>query len=523
MWRSPSSPHPVPTPRRKAFEENTMNPKQITDVLIAGGGTAGWMAAAGLTRLPPGVRVRLVESEEIGTVGVGEATIPPLASFNALLGIDEADFLRSTLGTFKLGIEFVDWGRRGDRYIHPFGEFGMDLEGVKFHQYWLRRRQAGAGSLDDYCLSAVAARLNRFTPASTDPRTVLSSLRHAYHFDAGLYAAYLRRFAEARGVERIEGKVAQVPLRPEDGFIDAVVLADGRRLDADFFIDCTGFRGLLIEQALGAGYEDWSRWLPCDRALAVPSARVEPLTPYTRSTADAAGWRWRIPLQHRTGNGHVYASGFASDAAAETALLNGLDGAPLAEPRALRFTTGRRRRQWVKNCVALGLSSGFLEPLESTSIHLIQSGVSKLLALFPDKGFDPVLSDTFNRLSQLQFEQIRDFIILHYKATQRDDTAFWRHVSQMPIPETLARRIELFRAGGRIFREGDELFSEASWVAVLIGQNILPQGHDPLADAMDEEALDQRLAGLRAVIDKTARAMPTHDAFIARHCASGAA
>ncbi len=496
-----------------------LHPDAIREVLIVGGGTAGWMTAAAMTRLPTGIRVRLIESEEIGSVGVGEATIPPLVTFNAMLGIDEASFIKATQGTFKLGIEFVDWGRQGDRYMHPFGEVGMDMEGVKFHQHWLRQAQGGDPTpIEDYCLSAVAARLGRFTPASSDPRTVLASLRHAYHFDAALYAGFLRRFSEARGVERVEGKVVGVSLRDSDGFIESVRLADGRRLDADLFIDCSGFRGLLIEEALAAGYEDWSRWLPCDRALAVPSANTGPLTPFTRATADRAGWRWRIPLQQRTGNGHVYASAFTTDEDARASLLAGLEGEPLAEPRPLRFTTGRRRRQWVRNCVSLGLSSGFLEPLESTSIHLIQSGISRLMALFPTRRFDPVLIDQFNRLSQTQFEQVRDFIILHYKATQRDDTDFWRHVAAMDAPESLERRIALFRAGGRFMRDGDELFSEASWVAVFTGQHILPQDHDPLADGVPYAAMARKLAGLRGIIRKTAEAMPTHEAFIARCC-----
>lgn len=501
--------------------ENTRATNRVREILIVGGGTAGWMCAAAMTRLPAGVRVRLVESEEIGTVGVGEATIPPIASFNARLGIKEADFLKATQGTFKLGIEFVDWGRRGDRYVHPFGEVGLDMEGVKFHQYWLRQRQAGDPTpIEDYCLSAVAARLGRFTPGSPDPQTVLSSLRHAYHFDAGLYARFLRSFSETRGVERLEGKVASVDLRAEDGFVRSIQLEDGRRLDADLFIDCTGFRGLLIEGALNSGYDDWSHWLPCDRALALPCENTSPLTPFTRATADCAGWRWRIPLQHRTGNGHVYSSGFTTDEEASRALLDGLDGAPLGAPRPLRFTTGRRRRQWIKNCVSLGLSSGFLEPLESTSIHLIQSGISRLMALFPDNRFDPALSETFNTLSRIQFEQVRDFIILHYKATQRDDTDFWRHVGAMAVPETLARRIALFRSGGRFMRDGDELFNEASWVAVMTGQNVLPDDHDPLADGMAASLLSQKLAGLRGIIGKTAQAMPTHEAFIARYCAA---
>ncbi|CAN5166909.1 tryptophan 7-halogenase [soil metagenome] len=501
--------------------QNFNGDKALRHVLIVGGGTAGWMAAAALSRFSAAGRmaVTVIESDEIGTVGVGEATIPPIASFNALLGIDEADFMRRTQGTFKLGIQFIDWGQIGDRYIHPFGEFGVDMEAIKFHQFWLAQNQAGDPTpLGDYSLCTVAAQLNRYTTPSADPRTVLSSLKHAYHFDAGLYAAYLREYAEARGVVRQEGKVVDVPLRPADGFIEAVTLADGRTIDADLFIDCSGFRGLLIEEALGSGYEDWTHWLPCDRAMAVPSANNGPLTPYTRSTADMAGWRWRIPLQHRTGNGYVYSSRHTSDEDARAALLGGLHSDPLAEPRSLRFTTGRRKSQWIKNCVSLGLSSGFLEPLESTSIHLIQSGVSKLLALFPDRDFDPVGIAEFNRQSRLQFEQIRDFIILHYKATRRDDTPFWDAVRTMDVPDTLTRKLDLFRSGGRIFRYDDELFSDASWVSVMLGQHITPMGHDPLVDVVARAAMAQKMSGLRQIIRKTAEAMPTHDAFLASYC-----
>jgi len=493
----------------------------ISSVLIVGGGTAGWMAAAALARLKQNgvTKVTLVESEEIGTVGVGEATIPPLASFNALLDIDEADFLRHTKGSFKLGIEFVDWGRRGDRYIHPFGSFGVDMEGIRFHQFWLMAKAMGQTEpLGDYSLCIAAANRNRMTQPSTNPQTVLSSLKHAYHFDAGLYAADLRRIAEGNGVTRVEGRIGDVTLRPEDGFVQSVTLTDGRHLEADLFVDCSGFQGLVIEQALGAGYEEWSHWLPCDRALAIPSANVGPLTPYTRSTADKAGWRWRIPLQHRTGNGYVYSSGYISDEDAATALLGGLDGEPLGQARPLRFVTGRRKQQWVKNCVSLGLASGFLEPLESTSIHLIQSGISKLLALFPDRSFDPVMIDEFNRLSKTQFEQIRDFIILHYKATARDDTPFWDYVRTMDIPDTLARKIELFRRSGRFFRYEDELFSEASWIAVMLGQGVVPDTWDPLVDTIDPRAVVRKMAGLRDIIARTAEAMPTHEAFIASYC-----
>ncbi|CAN5149465.1 tryptophan 7-halogenase [soil metagenome] len=501
--------------------QNPRSDRAIRRILIIGGGTAGWMAAAALSRFSQAgsMAVTVIESDEIGTVGVGEATIPPLANFNALLGIDEADFMARSQGTFKLGIQFVDWGRIGDRYIHPFGAFGIDMEAIKFHQFWLAQNQAGdPAPFGDYNLCTVAAELNRFARPGDDPRTVLSSLKHAYHFDAGLYADYLRDFSEAKGVFREEGKVVEVALRPDDGFVESVTLATGMRIEADLFIDCSGFRGLLIEDALKSGYEDWTHWLPCDRALAVPSANVAPLTPYTRSTADTAGWRWRIPLQHRTGNGYVYSSRHISDEAARTALLGGLDGEPLAEPRALRFTTGRRKAQWVRNCVSLGLSSGFLEPLESTSIHLIQAGVSRLLALFPDRDFDPILIDEYNRQSRIQFEQIRDFIILHYKTTLRNDTSFWDQVRTMEVPETLTRKLELFRSGGRIFRYDDELFSDASWVSVMLGQHVAPSGHDPLADLVAGPALARKMSGLRQIIRKTAEAMPDHEAFLAAYC-----
>ena len=493
----------------------------IGDVLIVGGGTAGWMAAAALSRLAGNgvTRISVVESEEIGTVGVGEATIPPVVSFNGLLGIDEADFMRATQATFKLGIEFRNWGERGDRYMHPFGGFGVDLDGVQFHQHWLRRRAAGDTSvLGDYSLSTVAAEAGRFTKPGRDAPTALQTLKYAYHFDAGLYAAYLRRYAEARGVVRHEGRIVDTVLRADDGFVQSVVLADGRRLDADLFIDCSGFQGLIIEKALQAGYEDWSHWLPCDRALAVPTERVAPLSPFTRATAGSAGWRWRIPLQHRTGNGHVYCSSHISDDQAEAELMAGLDSPPLDAPRALRFVTGRRKAQWVKNCVSIGLSSGFLEPLESTSIHLIQSSLSKLMTMFPDKSFDPLLIAEYNRLSRQQFEQVRDFIILHYKATARADTAFWRQVRDMPVPDSLARKIDLFRATGRLFRYEDELFSESSWIAVLIGQGVLPKTHEPMADIIDPALTQRRMAAIAKVIQDLAGGMPRHEDFITGYC-----
>jgi tryptophan halogenase len=377
-----------------------------------------------------------------------------------------------------------------------------------------------AGNLEDYNLCAVAAKAGRFAQPSPDPRSLLSTLSHAYHFDASLYARYLRNYAEARGIVRREGKVVDVALRGEDGFIEAVTLADGLRIEGDLFLDCSGFRGLLIEQALETGYEDWSNWLPCDRAVAIPSEQPGALLPYTRCTARSAGWQWRIPLQHRLGNGYVYSSGDISDETALETLAANLEGPALAEPRFLRFTAGRRRKAWSRNCIALGLASGFLEPLESTSIHLIQAGIAKLLALFPDRGFNPVLAEEYNRLVDSQLEQIRDFLILHYKATERDDSDFWRRCRAMPTPESLERKIALFRANGRLFRYEDELFSETSWLAVMLGQGIAPTGYDPLVDTLPDEPVRQRLGRMAVLMRSAAEAMPSHSDYIARYCAA---
>ncbi len=499
-----------------------MNDNPIRKVLIVGGGTAGWMTAAALSKVLKTVQITLIESEEIGTVGVGEATIPPINTFNQLLGLDEADFMRQTRASFKLAIEFVDWTRLGHRYLHPFGGFGLDIEAIKFHQFWLKARSQGSTQpIDDFNLSATAARLGRFMLPSKDPGQVLSSLKYAFHFDAGLYARYLRRFAEGLGVVRREGKVADVTLRGEDGFIDSVTLEGGHVETADLFIDCSGFRALLIEGALKTGYEDWGHWLPNDRAVAMPcETGGDGLTPFTRATADSAGWRWRIPLQHRTGNGYVYSSRHISDEDAVARLRATLDGPPRAEPNFIRFQAGRRKQMWVKNCVAIGLASGFLEPLESTSIHLIQAGITKLLALFPDRGFDPVEIAEYNRLSILQTELIRDFIILHFKANERTDSDYWRAAREMEIPESLQRKIDLFAARGRLFQSDYDLFAEPSWAAVLLGQNIRPRNYDPLVDTLDEQLVRGQLERLSALVRRTAEALPTHDAFIARYCAA---
>jgi tryptophan 7-halogenase len=492
----------------------------IRKIVIVGGGTAGWMAAAALSRLgQAGVAITLIESDEIGTIGVGEATIPPIRTFNDMLGIDERDFLARTQGTFKLGIEFVGWHSIGSRYMHAFGTFGADLEGVKFHQFWLKNRdEPWAGSIEDYNLNAVAARRGRFQTPAADPRSVLSTLSHAYHFDAALYAGYLRDYANARGVARREGKVAGVDLHPTTGFVEAVTLADGTRIEGELFIDCSGFRGLLIEQALQTGYESWTHWLPCDRAVAIQSEAVGDPLPYTRATALSAGWQWRIPLQHRLGNGYVYSSSHIGDEDAARLVLDSLEGTAITEPRFIRFTTGRRLKVWNRNVVALGLAGGFMEPLESTSIHFVQAGISKLLALFPDRSFDPVLEAEYNRLTNIQLEQVRDFLILHYNATERTDSDFWNDCRAIDIPESLARKIALFRSHGRILRFEDELFSETSWLAVLLGQGIVPQAYDTLVDTIDSDQVRYMLSRMAEVMRKAAEAMPSHGDYIARTC-----
>ncbi|MBA4048426.1 MAG: tryptophan halogenase, partial [Sphingomonas sp.] len=484
-------------------------------------GTAGWMAAAALARFTGGqADIRLIESDEIGTVGVGEATIPQLKLFNAGLGIDEPEFVRATQGTFKLGIEFDGWGGADQRYIHAFGAVGRPLGLLPFHHYWLRARSEGStASLWDYSSAARAAAGNRFAPPMDQPGRLPSGYDYAFHFDAGLYAAYLRRYAEARGVVRTEGRIAGVTLRSEDGFVDYVTLVSGEQVAGDLFIDCSGFRALVIEQALGAGYEDWSHWLPCNRALAVPCARAAPLTPFTRASARDAGWQWRIPLQHRTGNGYVYCSDFVSDDAAAATLLAHLDGAPLGDPRPLKFTTGKRRAAWVKNCVALGLAAGFMEPLESTSIHLVQAGIARLLQLFPTRGFDAADIAEFNRQTDFEWRAIRDFLILHYHANRRDGP-FWVACRDMAIPDSLAHKLALFRSSGRLFREHEELFTEVGWLQVLIGQGVMPRGYHPFADALSREELGEFMTLAKRHVDQVAGRLPDHAAFIAAHCAA---
>ena len=495
------------------------NEQTIRNVVIVGGGTAGWMAAAAFSRyLDNGhTKTVLIESEEIGTIGVGEATIPPLITFNAMLGINENDFVAATKATFKLGIEFVNWGGLGERYFHPFGSFAQDLQGVHFHQLYLRERKRRVmQDISAWSISAMAAALRRYGRPGQNAQPPLSDMRYAFQFDAGLYAAYLRSYAEAGGVHRIEGKIVDVKLDGEDGNVGSVILADGRTIDGDLFIDCSGFRGLLIEQALGTGYEEWTHWLPCDRAVAVPCSYSGGPDPFTRSTAYAAGWQWRIPLQHRMGNGLVYSSSHISDDDAAALLLANLEGEPLAEPRHLSFRTGRRKLAWNRNVVSLGLSSGFVEPLESTSIHLIQAGISRLLSLFPDRRFNPVERNEYNRQIQALFEDIRDFIVLHYHATRRADSDFWNYCRTMDVPDSLKNKLELWRAKGRVFRDELELFPTTSWVAVMLGQGVVPDEYEPIVDALDEEKVASALEQMRLGILQTAERLPAHGEFIAQ-------
>jgi len=491
----------------------------IQRIVIVGGGTAGWMAAAGIARVAgrlPGLSIELVESDAIGTVGVGEATIPQINLFNTMLGIDEAEFVRETNATYKLGIEFVDWTRIGHRYVHPFGFYGLDMMGVEFHHFWLKGRALGDPTpLDAYSLAVVGGLRGRFAhPRPDQPNSPLSKLGYAFQFDAALYARYLRRLAEGMGVRRTEGRIVDVAQDGETGHVEAVVLESGARVSGDLFIDCSGFRGLLIEETLGAGFEDWSRWLPCDRALAVPCANGGDRHPLTRSTARAAGWQWRIPLQHRIGNGYVYSSAHLSDDEAAATLLANLDGPALAEPRQLRFTAGHRKRAWIGNVVALGLAGGFLEPLESTSIHLVQSGIARLMSLFPTRGFDPVEIARYNRETVQEYVDIRDFLVLHYRATERDDTPFWDYCRTLEPPTGLAEKLAMFRSNGRVYREHQELFTETSWLAVMNGQGVEPQGYHPIADLLSDEETLHRLQHVREVIDQTASVMPRQDDYL---------
>ncbi|MEQ1547065.1 MAG: tryptophan halogenase family protein [Chakrabartia sp.] len=494
--------------------QHPSNGQRLRRVIIAGGGTAGWMAAAALAKtMGDTIDITLVESDMIGTIGVGESTIPPLVTYNRLLGINEADFMRATQATFKLGISFENWKNVGDTYFHSFGTTGKDHWTSGFQHFWLAGLKRGhMQSYDDYCLELKAAYQSRFAHL---PDEVMN---YAYQLDSSLYAKFLRSMAEEHGTQRVEGKIAEVELNAQSGMIAALVLESGVRVEGDLFLDCTGFKALLIEEALHTGYDDWSHYLPCDAAIAIQTASVEPPVPYTRAIAHDAGWRWRIPLQHRTGNGLVYCSRYLERDAALDRLLTSIEGETLTQPNFIRFQTGARRKQWHKNCVAIGLSGGFMEPLESTSIHLIQRSILRLLRMMPDREISQRDVDEFNEQADQDMVQIRDFLILHYHATERRDSPFWRYCGTMPIPDSLKQKVELFRETGRVFRRNEELFAENSWVQVMMGQGIMPQSYHPITNKMSDDELDHFFKVIRQNVDKTVAALPSHHAYVAQYC-----
>lgn len=490
---------------------------KVWRIVVLGGGTAGWMAAAGIAKLlGDQVRVELIESKEIGIVGVGEATLPHIRGFVERLGIDEDDFIRATHATYKLGIDFRDFARIGDSYIHPFGSFGEDVAGVPFHQFWLSMAgQGNPGPIGDYSMAVAAALANRF--ASPGPGGgIASSFGYAYQFDATLFGPFMRTFGLQNGVIRTEATVTRVHRDTQSGDVTGLELPDGRLVEGDLFIDCSGFRSLLLGDALNEPWEDWSHWLPCDRAAAMPCAHAQnEIEPYTRAIAMPAGWRWRIPLQHRVGNGYVFASSFVSEDEAVASLCRAAEGTAQADPRILRFRAGRRRNSWVGNVIAVGLSSGFLEPLESTSIYLAQMAITNLIELFPTGGgVDPGDREEFNRLVDMEYDRIRDFLILHYHATERDDSEFWNHVRTMTIPDTLAGKLELWRETGRLERYSEGLFLAPSWVAVFLGQRITPKRLDPRIAFVDAGELQVALRSLRGAIRDAVDTMPGHRAYL---------
>lgn len=495
----------------------------LKSIVIVGGGSAGWMTAAALAdAVGRSCQITLIESEEIGTVGVGEATIPPIRTFNQRIGIDEATFVKETAGSYKLGIQFVDWSRIGQSYFHPFGQYGAEFDKVPFYHHWMREFLNGkiSGPIDEFSMCWAMAKAGKFAHPQADRRKIQSTFDYAYHFDAGLYAGFLRRLSETRGVTRLEGRVVEVGQRAEDGFIESVTLHNGTVVSGELFIDCSGFRGLLIEDTLKVGYENWQHWLPCDRAIAVPCEKQAEITPYTRSTAKTAGWQWRIPLQHRTGNGYVHCSEFISEDEATETLMGSLDGAPLADPRTLRFVTGRRRKFWDRNCVAIGLSAGFMEPLESTSLHLIQYGILRLIALLPDSEMSLLLAQEYNRQTSAEYERIRDFLILHYKATTRSDAELWRYCSAMEIPDSLQYKIDHFRSHGMLVSDERELFANPSWIAVYLGQDIIPQRAPAITSMRAGVPVAERMQMIALAMEEAVAEMPMHADFLARHCPS---
>lgn len=501
----------------------TSDEAPIEHLVILGGGTAGWMAAAAIGKIFKNspMKITVVESSEIGTVGVGEATIPEILNFNKALGVDEREFLRFTQGTFKLGIEFVDWLEPGTSYVHPFGRYGTAVGSAPFFHYWQRlKNDEKAAPLADYCLAIQACHQNKFARPVNIPNSPLSQIDYAYHFDASLYAQFLRRFAEDCSVSRIDATVTGVVREPDTGYIQSLVLGDGSEIDGDFFIDCTGFKGLLIEDALHSGYDDWSHLLPCDSAVTAPSARLDPLPPYTRATARDAGWQWRIPLQHRTGNGYVYSSSFTSDEQARNTLLDNIEGQVTAEPKIVRFKTGVRRKHWNKNCVALGLAAGFLEPLESTSIHLIYEAIANFLGLFPTKQIHQQVIDKYNQLQIRNFTNVRDLLVFHYWANRRSGSEFWSHCRGLDLSERLRSKVELYRSSGRIFREDNELFSDISWISVFLGQGVETVRYSPIADTVPAQELSQRMVEIKEVVANSATSMPSHGDYVDKYCKS---
>ena len=484
-------------------------------IVIAGGGTAGWIAAAALShQMGEILDITLVESQEIGTVGVGEATIPPMRTFHRFLGINEQEFMRATNATFKLGIQFENWRKTGEKYFHSFGITGKQTIITDFIHFWLRGRELGiAGEFGDYCLEFKAALKNRFSLNEN------SKINYAFHLDAGRYASFLRVRAEARCVKRVEGKIASVQQHPDSGFITSLTLESGQEIAGDLFIDCTGMRALLIEQCLQTGFEEWGHWLPCDSAIAVQTESHGPAVPYTKSIAHHAGWRWKIPLQHRVGNGIVFSSPYLSNDEATNMLLSGVEGKVLTEPRVIRFKTGRRKKSWNKNCIAMGLASGFLEPLESTSIHMIMTAVTRLLQLFPHGEIKQSIVDEYNTQAESEYVRIRDFIILHYKATERDDSPFWRYCKDMEIPNDLKHRMALFKDFGRSNQVEGELFRLDSWTQVMLGQGIVPESYHPIVELMPERDLQNFLNGIATEVNNNIAIMSSHQDFVNKYCA----